>query len=148
MSFYISCASAASYTARRMPQLREILCTSVLAADQPVEIVGQIVSRARDRNEAEGITGLLVFDGMRFCHHFEGAPANVGALVERLRNDPRHTGMTIRFEGTVAQRRYPRFDLGLAEVEDVEELAELESLSGEAALQRFLALRSGFDIAG
>lgn len=131
-----------------MAQLREILYTSVLAADQPIRIVGQIVSHARARNEADGITGLLIFDGMRFCQHLEGEPDSVGALISRLSKDPRHSEMTIRFDGPLAQRRYPRFDVGLAEVEEVEELAELEKLAGEAALQRFLALRAGFDIAG
>jgi hypothetical protein len=131
-----------------MSELRQLLYCSSLASDQPIHIVGQIVSHARARNEDEGITGLLVFDGIRFCQHLEGPADRVRALLQRLQSDPRHCGMTVRFEGPLTQRRYPRFDLGLAEVENGEELAELETLEGETALARFLALRPRFDVAG
>lgn len=76
-----------------MTELHEILYCSLLAPDQPTEIVGQIVSRARARNATEGITGLLVFDGMRFCQHFEGPRRQVLGLLNRLEADPRHTQM-------------------------------------------------------
>lgn len=148
MSFDISSRTGCSYTPRRMAALREILYFSLLAAGQPVQIVGQIVSHARARNEAEGITGLLVFDGMRFCHHLEGSPESVRALLERLAADPRRCGMKVCFDGPLAQRRYPRFDLGLAEVEDGEELARVGGLQGREALDLFLALRPRFDISG
>lgn len=134
-----------------MTELHEILYCSLLAPDQPTEIVGQIVSRARARNVTEGITGLLVFDGMRFCQHFEGPRRQVLGLLNRLEADPRHTEMRVVYEGALAKRRYQRFEMGLAQTEDDEEredIAILGRLDGAQALARFLALRPRFDIAG
>jgi hypothetical protein len=134
-----------------MTELHEILYCSLLAPDQPTEIVGQIVSRARARNATEGITGLLVFDGMRFCQHFEGPRKQVLGLLNRLEADPRHTEMRVVYEGGLSKRRYQRFEMGLAQTEDDEEgegIAILQQLDGAEAQERFLALRPRLDIAG
>lgn len=151
VSFYISRAAGRFYTAvaldsDRMTELHEILYFSQLAPDQPTEVVGQIVARARARNAREGITGLLVFDGMRFCQHFEGPRGTVLKLVERLEADPRHVHMRVAYEGELLQRRYRAFDLGLAQIEDGEDIAVVEQFDGMEAVTRFLALRPRLDI--
>lgn len=128
-------------------QLQEILYSSLLAPDQPTTVVGQIVTRARARNAETGITGLLVFDGMRFCQHFEGPSEQVLSLMRRLQADPRHAEVRVLYEGSLLQRRYQRFEMGFAEVEEHDDLADVHALLGAEALQRFLALRPRFDIA-
>jgi hypothetical protein len=128
--------------------LREILYSSLLAPSQPTAVVGRIVSRARARNAENGITGLLVFDGMRFCQHFEGPGEQVISLMRLLQADPRHEAVRVLYEGPLRQRHYQRFELGFAEVEDNDDLADINALQGAEALQRFLALRPRFDISG
>lgn len=129
-----------------MTELHEILYCSLLAPDQPADVVGQIVAQARARNSKEEITGLLVFDGMRFCHHFEGPRRNVLRLMERLEADSRHVQMRVVYEGELLQRRYRAFDLGLAQVEDSEDIAVVQQFDGVEALARFMALRPRLDI--
>ena len=129
-------------------QLQEILYSSLLAPHQPTAVVGQIVAQARARNAQNGITGLLVFDGMRFCQHFEGPAAQVASLMRLLQADPRHEEVRVLYEGPLQQRRYQRFEMGYAEVGDNDDLADIHVLQGAEALQRFLALRPRFDIAG
>jgi hypothetical protein len=129
-------------------EFQEILYCSKLASDQSTTVVGHIVSQARARNVHEGITGLLVFDGLRFCQHLEGPPGPVMSLMRRLAADRRHSDIRVLYKGSLAQRRYQRFEMGLAEVDDNEDLADLHDLHGKAALDHFLALRSRFDIAG
>jgi hypothetical protein len=129
-----------------MTELHEILYCSLLAPNQPTEVVAQIVAEARARNAKEGITGLLVFDGMRFCQHFEGPRRNVLRLMERLETDARHVQMRVVYEGELLQRRYHAFDLGLAQVEDSEDIAVVQQFDGLEALERFLALRPRLDI--
>src|SRR5690349_7652586 len=131
-----------------MQPLREVLYISLLATDQSTTVVGQIVTLARARNVREGITGLLVFDGMRFCHHFEGSPEAVQDLLARLAADRRHVAQRVLYEGELAQRRYQRFEVGLAEVDEREDLLDVDALEGSAALEYFIALRSRFDISG
>ncbi|MDR6859441.1 BLUF domain-containing protein [Variovorax guangxiensis] len=129
-----------------MTELHEILYFSQLAPNQPTDVVGQIVARARARNAREGITGLLVFDGMRFCQQFEGPRRNVLRLMERLEADPRHVQMRVVYEGELLQRRYHAFDLGLAQVEESEDIAVVQQFDGVEALARFMALRPRLDI--
>jgi hypothetical protein len=131
-----------------MTELHEILYGSLLASAQPPNIVGQIVSQARNRNAARGITGLLVFDGMRFCQHFEGSRADVVALMATIETDPRHTEVRVLHRSSIDRRRYARFDLGLTQGADGDDLADLLALEGQAALDRFLAMRPGFDVNG
>ncbi len=131
-----------------MTELHEILYGSLLSSAQPPNIVGQIVSHARTRNAARGITGLLVFDGMRFCQHFEGKRTDVLALMAAMESDPRHIDVRVVHDGPIDRRRYTRFDLGLTQGEDCDDLASVIALDGQAALDRFLALRPGFDVNG
>ncbi|MGJ7510607.1 BLUF domain-containing protein [Variovorax sp. GT1P44] len=128
--------------------LREILYSSLLAPHQPTAVVGQFVTRARLRNAENGITGLLVFDGMRFCQHFEGPAEQVAALMRLLEADRRHEEVNVLYEGPLQQRRYQRFELGFAEVDDHDDLADISVMRGAEALQRFLALRPRFDVSG
>jgi len=131
-----------------MPEVIEILYCSVLSPFQPPRIVGEIVAQARARNARHDITGLLVFDGIRFCQHLEGPPDAMEALITRITQDPRHTEVRVLYRGTRIERRYQRFDLGFAQSEDAEDMAGIHDLDGEAALERFLALRSTFDVSG
>ena len=131
-----------------MTELHEILYGSLLSPTQPPNIVGQIVSQARSRNAARRITGLLVFDGMRFCQHFEGNRADVLTLMATLEADPRHMQVRVVHQGPIASRRYARFDLGLTQDEEGDDLTSVLALDGQAALDRFLALRPGFDVNG
>jgi hypothetical protein len=128
--------------------LFEIFYCSVLTQDLPPATVGAIVTQARARNAQHEITGLLVFDGMRFCQHLEGPPDAVKALMQRIDRDSRHTDVRVVYQGAVAARRYSGFGLGLAESEGPHLMAGVHALDGEAALKHFLALRSSFDING
>lgn len=124
----------------------EFLYRSVLAPDKPVTVIGQILAPARVFNAQHRITGLLVFDGMRFCQHFEGPQAQVRALMARIARDARHTEVRILYDGPLAQRRYQRFDMGFAEPDDFGTIAGMHLLTGQAALECFLALRPHLDI--
>ncbi|MGJ7525439.1 BLUF domain-containing protein [Variovorax sp. GB1P17] len=128
--------------------LYEVLYCSTLAQDLPPTTVGTIASQARGRNAELGITGLLVFDGMRFCQHLEGPRGAVDALMQRIEQDPRHVGVRVVYEAPLASRRYTGFGMGLAESEGPDLMAGVHALDGEVALRHFLALLPSFDING
>lgn len=132
----------------KVAELHEVLYLSTLAPGAPLKVIADIASRARKANEAAGITGLLVFDGMQFCQHIEGPRKAVLALTERIRQDPRHVDVDILHHGPLAQRRFRRFGLAYTAVEDVDVLARLRDAGAEAALAQFLALVSTLDLDG
>ena len=123
------------------PALYEVLYVSTIAPDQPLSVVAEIAGRARQVNAELDVTGLLIFDGQRFCQQLEGPQKAVLKLIERIRNDPRHVNVEVLHHGALAGRRFQRFSLAFSTVEDVEALARMELLDGEAALAGFEALR-------
>lgn len=121
--------------------LYEVLYVSTLAPQHPPGIVAEIAARARQRNAELGVTGLLIFDGQRFCQQLEGTQKAVLKLIDRIREDPRHIQVEVLHHGPLAQRRFHQFSLAFTTVEDVDALARMEQLDGSAALAAFEAVR-------
>ena len=117
--------------------LYEVLYVSQLAPGQPPGVVAEIAAPARLANAALDITGLLIFDGSRFCQQLEGPKKAVLKLIERIRADTRHVNVEVVHHGPVARRRFRNFSLAFSTVEDVDALARVEALDGEAALLAF-----------
>ncbi|CAM3738484.1 BLUF domain-containing protein [Paracidovorax anthurii] len=118
-------------------QLYEVLYVSTLAPGEPLSAVAAIAARARPANAERHITGLLVFDGQRFCQQLEGPRKPLLALLERIRLDPRHTQMEVLHHSPLAQRRFHRFSLAFSTLEDADALPRMESMEGPGALAAF-----------
>ena len=126
--------------------LYEILYVSTIAANAPIRVVAEIAVKARSTNQRLGITGLLVFDGMHFCQQLEGSEEDVAALMDKIREDSRHTAIHILHQGRLDKRRFRRFSLGFTSVEDIELLERLQRLHGQAAVDAFMTLLSSLDL--
>ena len=126
--------------------LYEVLYVSTLAPEQPLSVVAEIAGRARQVNGELDITGLLIFDGQRFCQQLEGPKKVVLKLIERIRNDPRHVNVEVLHHGPLAGRRFQSFSLAFSTVEDVDALARLERLDGDAALAAFNTVCSELEL--
>ncbi len=152
MSFDIVGSRCGGYITRHpmknVSELHEVLYVSTLAPEAPLQVVAQIAAKARIANAAADITGLLIFDGMRFCQQIEGPRKEVLALTQRIRQDSRHVNLEILRHGPLQARRFKRFALAYAGVDDVDVLAHMERTDPEQALTQFLALLPGLDMGG
>jgi hypothetical protein len=126
--------------------LYEILYVSTLAPEAPLSAVADIAVKARQANAERDITGLLIFDGMRFCQQLEGGQKQVLALLERIREDNRHINLQVLHHGELTARRFRRFSLGYCMVEDDDVLGRMEQLDGQAALDAFTGLLDSLDL--
>jgi len=63
------------------------------------------VSAAR-WNDLHGVTGLLVFDGLRFVQLVEGASEPMARLVDRIVADRRHHQIQVVEHGDAARRQF------------------------------------------
>ena len=79
--------------------LYEVLYVSTLAPDQPLQVVAEIAAHARPANASMDITGLLIFDGQRFCQQLEGPQKAVLKLMERIGDDTRHVNVEVVHHG-------------------------------------------------
>ena len=125
----------------------EVLYVSTLPPEQHVTVVADIARHARVMNEAAQITGMMVFDGMRFWQQLEGTQKKVLALEQKIRLDPRHTHMEVLHHGPLTHRRFRCFTMGYSMLDDSEVLARMENMDGQAAVDAFLALLPHVDLA-
>ena len=126
--------------------LHEFLYCSLLAPEEQVAVVPQILAQARACNARLGVTGVLVFDGQRFCQHLEGPAHATKALMSRIAADARHTRLQLLYSADLVARRHESFAMGYAQPEDGDLIAALAERSGPAALRDFLALRPRLDL--
>ena len=66
--------------------------------------VQQLIASAQERNLKEGVTGLLVYDQGHFLQWLEGPTEGLGRIWQSIRNDRRHTAITVLGECTTPVR--------------------------------------------
>ena len=57
--------------------------------------IDEILAVSRRNNHADGITGLLLYDGYHFLQALEGEPTRVRHAIDRIKADPRHRAMVV-----------------------------------------------------
>lgn len=121
------------------PALYEVLYTSELEPAVKVSAIAGIVRRARVWNAAHGITGVLVFDGGRFCQYLEGPAAEVHALALRIAADARHSAFRRLHAATrVGARRLEGHPMSYGLAYDESEIDAVLQLTGAAAADRLM----------
>lgn len=129
-------------------RLNCFLYHSHIADNADLECVAHIVKTARGFNKEAGITGMLVFDGQRFCQYIEGPPSAIEALVARIAQDSRHTHFTPKYHGALeGPRWFDRWSMAYVLVDDSEPLDDLSQFEGLQALNKLQALIPVLDIA-
>jgi hypothetical protein len=57
-----------------------------------------------DNNERLGITGLLAYNGFNFMQLLEGEAGRIDALMDRIKDDPRHSGIVVVRREPITER--------------------------------------------
>ena len=96
--------------------LKSLTYTSLARLDLTAADLEDIHRTARELNALDAISGLLVFNGTHFLQIIEGAESAIDNLVERLRRDPRHSGLEIRDQRMVEERSFPGWSMELVRV--------------------------------
>jgi len=87
-----------------------------------------LLNRARPRNLACGVTGILLYHDGNFMQLLEGDEANVRATHRRIMRDPRHTGGITLVQKAVKERLFSDWSMGFKQVSP-EEAKEADGLS-------------------
>lgn len=119
----------------------ELIYVSSISPDAVISAVPDISRQSRRSNPLNQITGLLVFDGQRFCQQMEGAIGKVMELFERIEADPRHGDVCLLHQGPLASRRFREFNIGYPLDEAGDALLKMVDLHGERAVDAFARLR-------
>ena len=81
--------------------------------------VGTILAAARRRNLADRITGLLVFDGVRFLQALEGERELVEGCYARIRRDARHRAPVTLSEREIDRREFGDWTMAWTQVNHI-----------------------------
>lgn len=76
--------------------------------------LNEMLRAARRRNQAAGVTGLLVANGTHYLQWLEGPAAGVGTLMRAISLDRRHRQVEVIADTPVAARRFAGWDMRLA----------------------------------
>jgi hypothetical protein len=102
---------------------------STARPELPAKAIDEILGASRRNNHAEGITGLLLYDGYHFLQALEGEAERVRRAYARIKADPRHRALVLLSSYEVAERDFGREPLsaqrvGIASGHTVAELVD------------------------
>jgi hypothetical protein len=126
--------------------LYEVIYVSTLASGARIQAVGSIARHSRATNSKFELTGLLIFDGARFCQQLEGEKNAVLERLAKISEDSRHSNIRLVRSEPLSERRFKRFGMAYASISDEDVLEKLEQLAGPAAIDSFLQLLPGLDM--
>jgi len=95
-----------------MSNLIHLVYNSTQAAAFTDEALVNLLTRARNKNAALDITGMLLYVDGCFFQVLEGPEDRVDAMVATLQNDPRHTLMTIIIREPIHRRAFNDWTMG------------------------------------
>ena len=86
--------------------LRQITYISTAQVGVGGPLLGTIERKAQRNNVISGLSGLLMFDGVRFLQVLEGEPAAVQSTFDRIAKDSRHFGLVMLSDRELKQRSF------------------------------------------
>lgn len=79
-----------------------------------------LLSKAREKNDACGITGMLLYKDGDFLQLIEGQQSAVKSLFGIIKSDPRHSGTIVVEEEETAERLFESWSMGFRDLSDPE----------------------------
>jgi hypothetical protein len=86
--------------------MHRLIYTSYAAAPLADEDLAALLRKARCRNAARGVTGVLFYANEQIVQVLEGNPKTLEALFAQLLHDPRHHGVTRLSYKRTARRHF------------------------------------------
>lgn len=94
------------------PELHQLIYVSTAVAELPESALQAILKSAREKNQAHGISGSLLYADGCFIQVLEGAPQAVAQTFERIQLDPRHHSVTVLLQRPVSERNFADWTMG------------------------------------
>ena len=71
----------------------------------------ELCQTSSDRNRRDNVTGVFLYDGVRFLQAIEGEHVTVEATMRRISADDRHADISYSFRDQVDQREFPHWSM-------------------------------------
>lgn len=132
-----------------MGPLYYFIYTSYIATDFPPAEVAALVRAAAAVNSRRDLTGVLIFDGLRFCQYLEGPAESLGRMLTAISHDPRHVGFRVKEHVLLLrqQRRFAGWPMAFCQLDSQSSaLDEFDRLNNRSAASVLDALRSTIEL--
>lgn len=90
----------------------QLLYISAANHDFTEQELTDLLSLARERNQAQGVSGMLLFHDGSFIQALEGPQEKVEQIYNKIGNDTRHTETRVLFRGEVDHRDFDGWSMG------------------------------------
>ena len=90
--------------------------------------LSELLTQARAKNRAYGVTGMLLAENGRFLQALEGPEAAVRSLMDTIATDPRHQHVRVLSEEDIDARRFPDWSMAEGHVGEIETMPLAEYL--------------------
>jgi len=94
-----------------------IIYSSYATAQFTDEQLKDLLIEARDKNDKNGVTGMLYYFNGQFVQLIEGAESTVRQLAKAIAIDPRHKLFVIIKEGMAEKRFFSEWSMGLRSID-------------------------------
>lgn len=120
--------------------IRQVIYVSTAVGSLASEDITGLLDCCRQRNEAAGVTGLLVQGEGCFVQVLEGPCAAIEAVKQRIEADGRHDGIHILSDRTRESREFGDRAMGFAEAAKVQAdgVCPLKRIDFNAILPEFV----------
>jgi hypothetical protein len=104
------------------PTLLSLVYASAATAEFTAVDLEALLRHSRTSNQADGVTGMLLYRRGRFLQLLEGPADAVRAKMTEIRRDPRHENVRVLLEEDVPARQFPEWTMGYATEDALEQV--------------------------
>jgi hypothetical protein len=99
--------------------LHEIIYMSLACEAMAPEQFAELMERAQARNQAAGVTGMLVYHEGEFMQLLEGERSVIEALYDKIAIDPRHQQVYQLWAAPITTRNFDSWTMGFVAIDDL-----------------------------
>lgn len=129
------------------PAFHQILYVSQLAPGRKYDTFTAVCRVARSRNPALSASGVLLFDGLRFCQWLQGPAESIRTLMRDIADDPRHEGLAVLVDAPIAPAEIQcRWTAGYCDPHELDVFTAPSGVRGDAAIAALREIVSRADL--
>jgi len=97
----------------------ELLYTSVAPQGLSEQELLGLLTKARIKNNQLGITGMMIYHQREVMQILEGEKSVVQAMFDTIVADPRHTRVSVFYEGAICERAFKDWSMAFKSLDQV-----------------------------
>ncbi len=106
-------------TATETVQLVQFIYTSIAVTPFSRQQLSDLLTKSRQNNLAQGVSGLLVYNDGFFIQVLEGPEKVVEALYAHIGQDRRHKSLRLLLSQTITEKEYGDWSMGFVDVTEL-----------------------------